>query len=132
MTAPDPAPAAPPADAGRVMILSADLLTGTPLVAAVRAAGFAPRRVLSIGKADPKGCVAVLLDLSFKGGADWLAALSADAPPVLAFGPHVHAEKLRAARAAGRGPVLARSQLSAGVPAWLDSLRKDGAGDADG
>ena len=105
-----------------VLIVCADLLTGGPLVAAVRAAGFTPVRSLGLAKADVAGASGVLLDLSLSGAAAWLAELPADAPPVLSFGPHVLAELLKAARAAGRGPVLPRSRLADGVPAWLAGL----------
>ena len=105
-----------------VLIVCADLMTGGPLVAAVRAAGFSPVRSLSLAKAETAGTSGVLLDLSLSGAAAWLAGLPADAPPVLSFGPHVLAGLLKTARAAGRGPVLPRSRLADGVPAWLAEL----------
>ena len=121
MTAAAPEAAGPPPRT--VLIVGADLMTGGPLVAAVRAAGFAPVRSLSLAKADVAGASGVLLDLSLSGAAAWLTGLPADAPPVLSFGPHVLTELLRTARAAGRGPVLPRSRLADGVPAWLDGLK---------
>ena len=109
-------------DDRRVLIVCADLLTGGPLVQAVRSAGLTPARALSAAKADAAGAAAVLLDLTLPGAADWLSALPADAPPTLAFCPHVRTDLIRTARAAGRGPVLVRSQLADGVPAWLAGL----------
>ena len=111
-TAADPA-------AGPVLIVCADLLTGGPLVQAVRNAGRTPVRALSAAKADAAGASAVMLDLTLPGACDWLTALPTDAPPALAFCPHVRTDLIKAARAAGRGPVLVRSRLADGVPAWL-------------
>ena len=105
-----------------VLIVCADLLTGGPLVQAVRRAELTPVRALSVAGADPAGRRAVVVDLSLAGAAAWLADLPGDAPPALAFGPHVLTDLLRTARAAGRGPVLTRSQLAEGLPAWLASL----------
>ena len=105
-----------------ILIVCADLLTGSPLVQAVRRAGLTPVRALSVAGADPSGRRAVVVDLSLAGAAAWLADLPGDAPPALAFGPHVLTDLLRTARAAGRGPVLTRSQLPEGLPAWLESL----------
>ena len=106
----------------RVLIVCADLLTGGPLVQAVRNAGRTPVRALSAAKADAAGCEAMLVDLTLAGAADWLAALPADGPPVLAFCPHVRTDLIRAARGLDRGLVLVRSQLAEGVPSWLASL----------
>ena len=113
-----------PAATGTVRVVCADLLTGGPLVQAVRQAGFVPVRSLSLINADPAGAAGVLLDLSLPGAAAWLAALPPDAPPTLAFGPHVLADLLKTARAANRGPVLTRSQLESGIPAWLATLQR--------
>ena len=110
------------ADRGVVLLVCADLLTGGPLVQAVRAAGFTPKRALSLAKADPAGAAGVLLDLSLPGAAAWLSDPPTKLPPTLAFGPHVLAELLKTARDAGRGPVLTRSRLADGVPAWLATL----------
>ncbi|QDT17008.1 response regulator [Alienimonas californiensis] len=115
---------AEPADAAprSVLIVCGDLLTGGPLVQAVRQAGLTPTRALSGAKADPANAVGVVLDLSLPGALEWLSERPADGPPTLSFGPHVHAELLKTARAAGRGPVLTRSQLADGLPAWLATL----------
>jgi len=106
-----------------VALICADLLTGGPLVQAIRDAGFTPKRFLSVAKADPAGAAGTLLDLSMPGAVDWLESQPDDGPPALSFGPHVHVELLKNARAADRGPVLTRSQLAEGVPAWLETLR---------
>ncbi|MFH5803705.1 hypothetical protein [Alienimonas sp. DA493] len=117
------APPADPAPAPRgVLIVCADLLTGGPLVQAVRNAGLTPTRALSAAKAEPGDAAGVVLDLSLPGALAWLEERPADGPPVLSFGPHVHAALLKAARAADRGPVLTRSQLAEGLPAWLATL----------
>ena len=42
-----------------------------------------------------------------------------DPPRVIAFGPHVHADRLAAARAAGCDRVMARGQFHAQVDDWL-------------
>ena len=107
-----------------VLVVCADLLSGGPLVRAVRAAGRDPVRVLSVAKvpADPAGFAGVLLDLTLPGAAGWLAERSGRAPPVLSFCPHVRTDLLAAARAASAGPVLTRSRLATGVPRWLVGL----------
>ncbi|NNJ26335.1 hypothetical protein LzC2_24180 [Planctomycetes bacterium LzC2] len=97
-------------------------MTGGPLVQAVRSAGMTPTRALSVAKADAGDAAAIILDLSLPGAAAWLADLPEHAPPTLSFGPHVLADLLKTARAAERGPVLTRSQLADGLPAWLATL----------
>ena len=108
---------------GQVLIVCADLLTGGPLVQAVRSDGRTPVRALSVGKADATGKTAVLLDLTLAGAVDWLMHQPVDGPPTLSFAPHVRTDLLKAARAADRGPALVRSQLAEGVPRWLRTLR---------
>ena len=107
-----------------ILIVCADLLTGGPLVQAVREAGRHPVRALSVAKANTQSgdFAGVLLDLTLPGAADWIAARPAHGPPVLTFCPHVRTDLLKAARAAGRGPTLVRSQLAEGVPVWLATL----------
>lgn len=130
MTAAAPQPDAAPTDgaltdkalAKTVLLVCGDLMTGGPLVQAVRHAGMTPRRALSVAKAEIGDAAAIVLDLSLPGAAAWLAGLPETAPPALAFGPHVLTDLLQTAREANRGPVLTRSQLAASVPAWLDGL----------
>ena len=112
------------ATGGPVLIVCADLLSGGPLVQAVREAGRTPVRALSVAKADAArgDAAAVLLDLTLPGAPGWLAGRPGGGPPVLSFCPHVRTDLLKAARAADRGPVLVRSQLAAGVPEWLEAL----------
>ena len=50
-----------------VLIVCGDLLTGGPLVQAVRDAGFAPKRALSVAGANADGAAAAILDLSLPG-----------------------------------------------------------------
>src|SRR5439155_8408055 len=64
------------------------------------------------------GKALVILDLEFRGAelANLLPQLRALSPPpgkVIAFGPHVHAATLAAARAAGCDEVLTRGQFYA-------------------
>ncbi|MGC1275163.1 MAG: hypothetical protein WBC44_15775 [Planctomycetaceae bacterium] len=57
------------------------------------------------------------LDVAFLP--DWLGDLQAD--HTLAYAPHVRVDLLKAARNAGIGTVLTRSQLDAELPRWLAS-----------
>jgi DNA-binding NarL/FixJ family response regulator len=80
---------------------------------------------VALARATPPRCIIVDLD---NPGLDLPALLAAlrEAglrPRVVAYGPHVNAELLHAARAAGCDPVLPRSkfveQLEKELPGWL-------------
>jgi CheY-like chemotaxis protein len=113
------------------LVLCDDLIFFSRIAGAARAAGLTARMVrspdelLTAARAAPPGGVVLdvhfpALDLPALLGA--LAALPAP-PPVTAYGSHVEAEVLRAARAAGCARVLPRSRfvelLETDVRAWF-------------
>jgi len=72
----------------------------------------------------------VLVDLSAEGDPlDAIRRCRADAasPRIVAFGPHVEADLLAAAREAGAGEVLARSAFSKKLPALLQQAGNEAA-----
>jgi CheY-like chemotaxis protein len=115
-----------------VLLLSDDLLDTSRFVAAGRGHGVTVLRARDLG-----GLVAlarqqeprlVLVDLANPGLSitslvEALRAACPAMPRVVAYGPHVDAAGLRAARQAGCDPVLPRSafveQLPALLPEWL-------------
>ncbi len=115
------------------LLLSDDLIftsrvtgTGTGVGVAVRVAK-SPGTLLNLARQQPPGCV--ILDLSNPGLniAEFVAALKTlDPPPtVVAYGSHVDAATLNAARAAGCDHVMPRSQFVEELPkqlaAWAGS-----------
>lgn len=121
--------AGPPGARG--LVLCDDLIFFSRIAGAARAAGLTVRMVrsaaelLAAARAAPPG--GVILDVH-NPGLD-LPALVAELgalpvpPPVTAYGSHVEAEVLRAARAAGCARVLPRSRfvelLETDVHEWL-------------
>jgi DNA-binding NarL/FixJ family response regulator len=116
------------------LVLSDDLLFASKITAEAHAAGCDAVLVRSLDAlterfaASPLACVFV--DLGFPGLA--IGALAsrlhevAPSPRIVAYGSHVDAETLRAAREAGCTAVLTRSQfaehLAQRLPDWLDGL----------
>ncbi len=114
-----------------VLLLSDDLIDTSRIAGAGRAAGVAVRSARHLGGlaalARQEAPALVLVDLANPGlsVADLLGVLRqvCPVPPrVVAFGPHVDAAGLRAAREAGCDAVLPRSaffeQLPANLAAW--------------
>jgi DNA-binding NarL/FixJ family response regulator len=112
--------------------LVTDLLFATRIVAAGNAIG-APVRIIrttlalaaAAGTPDASGPLLLLVDLDL-AGADPLEAIRmahAGVPQlrIVAFGSHVQAELLRAARDAGADPVLPRSAFVACLDELLGS-----------
>jgi CheY-like chemotaxis protein len=113
------------------LLLSDDLIFISRVVGIARGLGLTLRaarsadELVALARPTPPRCVIVDLD---NPGLD-LAALTAalagltPRPRVVAYGPHVNADLLRAARAAGCDPVLPRSKfvecLEAELPGWL-------------
>lgn len=108
-------------------ILTADLMFSSKLTAAARQAGGTLRMAMSTAAllenlaAEPARLV--LLDLTTPGldPAVLVPRIREVVPDaaVLAFGPHVHEDKLAAASAAGCDAVLTRGQLNAGADGLL-------------
>lgn len=130
MTTPEPASG---------VMLCDDLIFFSRVAATARAAGLVVRQarsaagVLELAAQLPPG--GVLIDLQ-NDGLDvpaLLAGLRAACPVMprtVAFGSHVEAETLRAARAAGCDVVVPRSKfahaLEADLPAWLTTTTAPG------
>ena len=106
-----------------------NLFLRVPVEGAVRAARLEPRALMAPGQAGEAGCRVAILDLEAAGGdaPATISALSRAGVAVLAFGPHVRAEELAAARRAGAGawprsaclarlPVLRAAALGASRP----------------
>ena len=113
------------------LILSDDLIFTSRITGTARDLGLtvtparSAERLLALAEQRVPTCV--IVDLSNPGLAlaDLLAQLRAlsPAPRVVAYGPHVDVETLKAARAAGCDPVLPRSkfveELPTALPQWL-------------
>jgi hypothetical protein len=103
-----------------VLFCSDDLMFGTQISGAAAAAGLnyqAVRDVESLaqvlGEHDAVPLVVLDLDRSITEVHRWLDALARfnPRPQLLAFGPHVYADRLQAAQAAGCDWVLTRNQF---------------------
>jgi DNA-binding NarL/FixJ family response regulator len=113
-----------------VLCLVDDLYFSVQIENAARAVGLTPTGVgsgLAHALSDSELAL-VVLDLSTRGKR-WesqLAEVRAERPdvPVLAFGPHVDAPMLRAARAAGATRVVTKQQLVADLPGLLRMTSK--------
>ena len=105
------APGAPPpagAGTGRVALLCPDLLFGSKVQGALRAAGHEVRPVAE--PAAGRGADLLVIDLTADAGAR-LAGLPPDVPS-LAFYSHVEQDVRRAADAAGVTRVVPRSRMA--------------------
>lgn len=115
------------------LLLSDDLLFTSRITGEARALDLAVSSVRSLEQLfDRSQCekpVCILLDLAFPG-LDLLELFrrlreTSPSPRVVAYGSHVDAERLHAARAAGCDPVLPRSkfveELPRMLPQWLSS-----------
>ena len=72
----------------------------------------------------PDDLAGVVADLTVPGALEAAAAWKErTGKPACGFGPHVEAETLRAARAAGLDPVWPRSIVVEGLAAWLSALQ---------
>lgn len=102
-----------------VALLARDLIIASRIAAAAEQAGVSLTRIDDPADLPPAANVHLLLVDWGARGTDWgerLTAWRAGAPEVsrprvLLFGPHVDLEAHAAARAAGLGPMMARSKL---------------------
>lgn len=104
----------------RVAVLVPNLFTRVPVDTALRGLEAEPVGVANLAEAGRSGCRVVVVDLSAveedaAGGIERLAAAGAT---VLAFGPHVDADRLAAARRAG-AQALPRGAFLAKLPELL-------------
>jgi len=98
-----------------IVAISNDLMASAPIENAARLAG-ATCRVIAAGALADCGETPELVVLDLNAASDvedLVASLRQQfaAAPVVAFGPHVHADKLKAAREAGCEQVLTRGQF---------------------
>ena len=115
----------------KIVCLSSDLMTLSQLQGAAAACDtpFTSANSWSqAGKHTAEGLALILVDLALAGVhtdmAEQIADLKQKGAKLVAFGPHVHEQKLAQAKAAGCDEVLSRGQLLSGV-AMLESLLQD-------
>jgi hypothetical protein len=108
------------AEATRVALFIPNLFVRVPVESAVRASRLEPHAVASPEQAGEAGCAVAILDLEAvgEGAPAAIASLVRAGVTVLAFGPHVRAGELAAARQAG-AVALPRSAFLARLPELL-------------
>jgi CheY-like chemotaxis protein len=122
------------------LLLSDDLMFTSRIVGVARDLGLTVRSARStdalLNLARQHALCCVILDLANAGLVltelmRELRALPGVLPRVVAYGSHVDAESLRAARAAGCDPVFPRSkfveELPNALPHWFEPVEPDGA-----
>jgi hypothetical protein len=103
----------------RVAAVVSDLFTYSRIESAARIAGVELARVDAPRQVPPDADL-VLVDWSARRP-DWSGDLAAlHGPRLILFGPHTDLEAHAEARAAGLGPMWARSKLVAELPALLE------------
>ena len=112
-----------------IIFLTDDLFFSPRVVGIAQAAGHSIREAANTAAAaelaasESARLVIVDLDASGLDVAALVASLGSDTPPkVLAFGPHVQADKLDAAREAGCDLVVSRGQFSSDLSTLLETL----------
>ncbi|MDP9251204.1 MAG: hypothetical protein M3O78_07525 [Chloroflexota bacterium] len=111
-----------------VVLLGRDLIIASRVFAAAARAGVEARRVDDPAQLPPPDEVRFLLVDWADRSADWAEALSrwcarapgSAQPKVVLFGPHVDLAAHASARAAGLGPMWARSKFLADLPTLFD------------
>jgi hypothetical protein len=101
----------------RVVAVGTDLMLYSRIESAARVAGVELARVDTPAQAPPDAHL-VLVDWTARH-TDWPDALRALDARVILFGPHVDLEAHADAKAAGLGPMWARSKLLAALPDLL-------------
>jgi hypothetical protein len=102
----------------RVAVVLSDLLLFSRIESVARVAGVELARVDAPQDIPPDSDL-VLVDWSAREP-DWAGALrSLDGPRVILFGPHTDLEAHADARAAGLGPMWARSKFVAELPSLV-------------
>jgi hypothetical protein len=114
----------------KVVVLSRDLIIASRILALATAEGHDAELVSEPNRLPP----AETVDQLFVNWADraqewtdalnrWRASQPAASPRIILFGPHSDLEAHAAARAAGLGPMLARSKLVADLPRLIAAPR---------
>lgn len=112
----------------RVLIICSDLFFSTQLRAGVESAGAEAVVEMQAGRAPQRlsdsrfGHVIVDLETPALDLPGLLEALPEETRPVvIAFGPHVHEQRLQAARDAGCDIVASRGQIATSIPRLLQN-----------
>ena len=111
----------------QVLVAVPDLLFSVSVANAIRAAGGEPLTIrgadgafAALAAENPYPPALVVVDLSARiDPNEVISAAAASNIPVFAFGPHLDAAAIMAARAAGAEKVVANSALARALPAWL-------------
>ena len=110
--------------AGSVVMLSGDLMFASRVRAASQSAGVGFHFGGSLPEANLESVRFVVLDLSTRSGLiGSIASLCAKRCPrakLIAYGPHVHVDRLREARASGIPNVMTNGQFNAQLPVLFD------------
>jgi hypothetical protein len=115
------------------VVLNRDLMFGSQIRNALRALGLEARfvpdtdRFVAAMAADPERMAIGIIDMNGPIAWDVLKkalAGTANAPPTLAFGPHVDAEGRRAAKAAGVARIVSNGQFHRDAVALIDRYRR--------
>ncbi len=112
----------------RVVALSTDLLLGSRVEEALRAAGHEVRAAASLQEADLEGVELLVADLEAENP-EALVGLGA---PVLGYYSHVDAEAKQIAEAAGVDLAVPRSRMARELPQLAERLLADEGGAAAG
>ena len=124
----------PPAgEKNLAIVLNRDLMFGSRIRSALGILGLEARFVpdteafLTVMSIDGGAAAIGILDMN--GMVDWDAlsdglSTSADAPPTLAFGPHVDVENRRAAKTAGITRIVSNGQFHGDTVSLIDRYRR--------
>lgn len=124
----------PPAgEKNLAIVLNRDLMFGSRIRSALGLLGLEARFVpdteafLTVMSIDGESAAIGILDMN--GMIDWTALsdglrTSADAPPTLAFGPHIDAENRRAAKMAGITRIVSNGQFHGDTVSLIDRYRR--------
>jgi CheY-like chemotaxis protein len=111
-----------------IVLLSNDLMVVSHVQSAAAKIGATVRMAATAADA-VRSCTrdaahALLIDLAMPGmDLEFVRALkaTADSPHIIAFGPHVHKERLATARAAGCDRVISRGEFFSAIDAILQT-----------
>lgn len=115
------------------VVLNRDLMFGSRIRSALAMldleARFAPDTARFTSALADAGSAAAIAILDMNATVDWAAISAAldamdDAPPTLAFGPHVDAENRRAAKRAGVTRIVSNGQFHSGAVDLIDRYRR--------
>lgn len=105
----------------QVAVLVPDLLFGSNLLGALRAAGHEAVLIADAGQVEPDAADVVVVDLT-ADAAERIAQARGLGVPKLAFYSHVEADVRAAAEAAGFDLVVPRSRMAREGPALVERL----------